>query len=85
MPGGAAQARRSIAFTIAMTLFKYTRPERIDVLQNLEIRFTQPGARPFELGRIPSEPRVKKLACHIWESPAAYPGNVLAPRLFGLR
>src|SRR5438477_617377 len=27
-----------------MTLFKYIRPERIDVIQNLEIRFTQPDA-----------------------------------------
>lgn len=34
-----------------MTLFKYIRPERIDVIQNLEIRFTQPDALndPFEL------------------------------------
>lgn len=34
-----------------MTLFKYIRPERIDVIQNCEIRFTQPGALndPFEL------------------------------------
>jgi len=32
-------------------LFKYIRPERIDVIQNLEIRFTQPDALndPFEL------------------------------------
>jgi hypothetical protein len=34
-----------------MTLFKYIRPERIDVIENLEIRFTQPEALndPFEL------------------------------------
>jgi hypothetical protein len=34
-----------------MTLFKYIRPERIDVVENLEIRFTQPDALndPFEL------------------------------------
>jgi len=34
-----------------MTLFKYIRPERIDVIGNLEIRFTQPDALndPFEL------------------------------------
>src|SRR3712207_4510618 len=34
-----------------MTLFKYIRAERIDVIDNLEIRFTQPGALndPFEL------------------------------------
>ena len=34
-----------------MTLFKYMRPERIDVVENLEIRFTQPDALndPFEL------------------------------------
>lgn len=34
-----------------MTLFKYIRPERIDVIRNLEIRFTQPDALndPFEL------------------------------------
>jgi hypothetical protein len=34
-----------------MTLFKYIRPERIDVIDNLEIRFTQPDALndPFEL------------------------------------
>ncbi len=34
-----------------MTLFKYIRPERIDVIENLEIRFTQPDALndPFEL------------------------------------
>lgn len=34
-----------------MTLFKYIRPERIDVIENLEIRFTQPNALndPFEL------------------------------------
>ena len=33
-----------------MTLFKYIRPERIDVIENLEIRFTQPDALndPFE-------------------------------------
>ncbi len=32
-------------------LFKYLRPERVDVLERLEIRFTQPGALndPFEL------------------------------------
>jgi hypothetical protein len=34
-----------------MTLYKYIRPERIDVVENLEIRFTQPNALndPFEL------------------------------------
>jgi|SRR5215213_2583841 len=34
-----------------MTLFKYIRAERIDVIENLEIRFTQPDALndPFEL------------------------------------
>jgi len=34
-----------------MTLFKYIRPERIDVIKDLEIRFTQPDALndPFEL------------------------------------
>jgi hypothetical protein len=34
-----------------MTLFKYIRPERIEVVENLEIRFTQPDALndPFEL------------------------------------
>lgn len=34
-----------------MSLYKYIRPERIDVLQNRMIRFTQPGALndPFEL------------------------------------
>ncbi len=34
-----------------MTLFKYLHPERIDVIKNLEIRFTQPDALndPFEL------------------------------------
>jgi hypothetical protein len=34
-----------------MTLFKYIRPERIDMIENLEIRFTQPDALndPFEL------------------------------------
>jgi len=34
-----------------MTLFKYIRPERLDVIDNLEIRFTQPNALndPFEL------------------------------------
>lgn len=34
-----------------MTLFKYIRPERIDVIENLVIRFTQPDALndPFEL------------------------------------
>lgn len=34
-----------------MTLYKYVHPARIDVLENLEIRFTQPGALndPFEL------------------------------------
>lgn len=34
-----------------MTLFKYIRPERVDVVENLEIRFTQPDALndPFEL------------------------------------
>ena len=34
-----------------MNLFKYIRPERIDVVENLEIRFTQPDALndPFEL------------------------------------
>lgn len=34
-----------------MPLYKYLRPERIDVLQRREIRFTQPGALndPFEL------------------------------------
>jgi hypothetical protein len=34
-----------------MTLFKYIRPERVDVIRNLEIRFTQPDALndPFEL------------------------------------
>jgi hypothetical protein len=34
-----------------MTLFKYICPERIDVIRNLEIRFTQPDALndPFEL------------------------------------
>jgi hypothetical protein len=34
-----------------MTLFKYIRPERIDVIDKLEIRFTQPNALndPFEL------------------------------------
>lgn len=34
-----------------MTLFKYIRPERIEVIKNLEIRFTQPDALndPFEL------------------------------------
>lgn len=34
-----------------MTLFKYIRRERIDVIRNLEIRFTQPDALndPFEL------------------------------------
>ena len=34
-----------------MTLFKYIRPERTDIIQNLEIRFTQPDALndPFEL------------------------------------
>lgn len=34
-----------------MTLFKYIRPDRIDVIENLEIRFTQPDALndPFEL------------------------------------
>ena len=35
----------------SMTLYKYARPERIDVIENLELRFTQPGALndPFEL------------------------------------
>jgi hypothetical protein len=34
-----------------MTLFKYIRSERVDVIENLEIRFTQPDALndPFEL------------------------------------
>ena len=34
-----------------MPLFKYIRPERIDVIEQLEIRFTQPDALndPFEL------------------------------------
>jgi hypothetical protein len=34
-----------------MTLFKYIRPDRIDIIHNLEIRFTQPDALndPFEL------------------------------------
>jgi hypothetical protein len=34
-----------------MTLFKYIRPERIDIIENCEIRFTQPDALndPFEL------------------------------------
>jgi len=34
-----------------MTLFKYIHPERLDVIENLEIRFTQPDALndPFEL------------------------------------
>jgi hypothetical protein len=34
-----------------MTLFKYIRSERIDEIENLEIRFTQPDALndPFEL------------------------------------
>ena len=34
-----------------MTLFKYIRPERLDVIEKLEIRFTQPDALndPFEL------------------------------------
>ncbi|HXD32678.1 MAG TPA: DUF2971 domain-containing protein [Pyrinomonadaceae bacterium] len=34
-----------------MTLFKYIRAERIDIIENLEIRFTQPDALndPFEL------------------------------------
>lgn len=34
-----------------MTLVKYIRPERLDVVRNLEIRFTQPDALndPFEL------------------------------------
>jgi hypothetical protein len=34
-----------------LMLFKYLRPERIDVLDRLELRFTQPGALndPFEL------------------------------------
>lgn len=34
-----------------MTLFKYISPERIDIIKNLEIRFTQPDALndPFEL------------------------------------
>jgi hypothetical protein len=34
-----------------MTIFKYIRPERIDVIENLEIRFTQADALndPFEL------------------------------------
>ncbi|HXQ37613.1 MAG TPA: DUF2971 domain-containing protein [Anaerolineales bacterium] len=34
-----------------MTLFKYISPERIDIIRNLEIRFTQPDALndPFEL------------------------------------
>jgi Protein of unknown function (DUF2971) len=32
-------------------LYKYVRPERIDIIENLELRFTQPGALndPFEL------------------------------------
>ena len=39
-------------------LFKYLRPERIDVIEKLEIRFTQPGALndPFEL-----RPRIESL------------------------
>ena len=34
-----------------MKLYKYLRPDRIDVITNLELRFTQPGALndPFEL------------------------------------
>jgi hypothetical protein len=33
-----------------MSLYKYIPPERLDVLRNLRIRFTQPGAQidPFE-------------------------------------
>lgn len=27
-----------------MTVYKYVRPERLDIIQNLELRFTQPGA-----------------------------------------
>jgi hypothetical protein len=50
-------SRRRINSTVGllsgppMTLFKYIRPERIDVIENLEIRFTQPDALndPFEL------------------------------------
>src|SRR5215207_9168735 len=36
---------------IFMTLFKYIRPERLDVIEKREIRFTQPAALndPFEL------------------------------------
>lgn len=34
-----------------MALYKYVRPERIDVIDKRELRFTQPGALndPFEL------------------------------------
>lgn len=34
-----------------MSLYKYISPERLDVIRNLRIRFTQPGAQndPFEL------------------------------------
>jgi len=37
--------------SLQMTLYKYLHPDRIDLLQNLLIRFTQPGAfnDPFEM------------------------------------
>jgi len=50
-------------------LFKYLRPERLDVVENLEIRFTQPGALndPFEL-----RPRFESLISEA-ETLAHYP------------
>jgi hypothetical protein len=49
--GGRVDSTVRLVFKIVMTLFKYIRPERIDVIENLEVRFTQPDALndPFEL------------------------------------
>ena len=35
-----------------MKLYKYAGPERIDVISNLELRFTQPGALGSAEGEI---------------------------------
>jgi hypothetical protein len=47
-----------------MSLYKYVPPERLDVLRNLRIRFTQPGAQndPFELRPVVERFRRREVA-----------------------
>jgi hypothetical protein len=54
-----------------MSLYKYVPPARLDVLRNLRIRFTQPGAQndPFELRPVVDRFRRREVARHALAKP----------------